>query len=429
MGKESTREDGATLVLVAMFLIGLLAFIALAVDGGRALAERRQVRNAADHAALNAAWASCNGEDPQTAADLSVVRNGYPTTSLSLTHLGGFTFRAQVNASLGTGFAGIVGIDQLDVAGIATAGCQGTSGSGYAIFAGGEDCFDNGKYQIDISGSKQIVYGNVHSNNNVVVGGSDNDFRGADNDQNTPPEPNDIYEFTFVPDDPTDFPNNLTIEDFKELDFSVSKGTEYDIGYPTFASVQAWPVGAPFDLSEGDYSQFWKDRAVFSTVNADITADDMKDGSGNYIDGVYYTENGDIFLNDSDIGTEANPVHITLVSRNGKVEINGSKQYLEPFTDHPDLMFNTYLVYGGIKYDLGTPEQCDKEAIKVNGSDSQWNGVFYAPNALISFSGSGTSTILNGSLIGWAVRLGGSEITIKAPDDTTPGPAQLQLLQ
>lgn len=48
-------EDGQVLVLVAVFLMGLLAVAGLVADGGLVLAQRRDLQNAADSAAAAAA--------------------------------------------------------------------------------------------------------------------------------------------------------------------------------------------------------------------------------------------------------------------------------------------------------------------------------------------------------------------------------------
>ena len=428
---RSIGDDGAVLVFVAVLLVGLLAFISLAVDGGRAFVERRDVRNAADHAAMNAAWASCHGGSPQAAADTSVERNGFPKEQVLLTHLGDHTYRARVESSLTTGFAAIVGVNQLDVAGEATADCVEGSGSpGYAIFAGGHTCYDDGKVQIDIPGSDQLIMGNVHSNNNVRIGGANNDFRGADN----PPPDTGPFEFTFVPDDSTP-PINHDIDDFDPTNYATNNGNEYDTGYPAYDSVQLWPIGQPFQPGDADghlagSDLFWRGiaQANGTYYSGDIKADDMKSG-GNYIDGVYFSENGNIELDHSDIGSAANPMEVTLIAKKGFIKITGSNQYLIPFTDPsiPDLTNNEYLAYAGIR--KSGAARCDKFGITLSGSTSQWNGTLFAPRSLVEMNGSDNSTVDQGSLIGWAVRLNGQNITIRANDSGTVGGPDLQLLR
>ena len=426
--KRPNSEEGAAIVLVAVFLVGLLAFISLAVDGGRALVERRDARNAADHAAMNAAWASCHGGNPQAAADTSVERNGFPKDQLTLTNLGGHTYRARVETSFPTGFAAIVGVDQLDVSGEATADCdEGTSSPGYAIFAGGTTCYDDGKVQVDVPGSDQLIIGNVHSNNNVKMSGANNDFRGVDND----PGDTGLFEFTFVPDD-TSPPINHDIDDFDPTNYATNNGNEYDLGYPAYDSVRDWPLNLP--MRPGDETghlagslEDWKEIAEDNGTyfSGDIKADDMKSG-GNYVDGVYYSHNGNIELDHSDMGSPSDPFEVTLIARKGFIKISGSNQYLIPYTGD-GLSGNEYLAYAGIRF--SGVERCDKFGITLSGSTSQWNGTFFAPRSLVEMNGSDNSTVDQGSLVGWAVRLNGQNITIRANDSGEVSGPNLRLLQ
>jgi Flp pilus assembly protein TadG len=75
-------EKGQALVLIAFAAVGLFAFTALSIDGGRVFSDRRHAQNAADTAALAAALARVRAQsDPDGAAKLSgearAVSNGY----------------------------------------------------------------------------------------------------------------------------------------------------------------------------------------------------------------------------------------------------------------------------------------------------------------------------------------------------------------
>jgi hypothetical protein len=56
MSEKKRREEGQVLVIVVVAIIALLAFVALAVDGGLAYVDRRSAQNAADAGALAGAW-------------------------------------------------------------------------------------------------------------------------------------------------------------------------------------------------------------------------------------------------------------------------------------------------------------------------------------------------------------------------------------
>lgn len=75
--KKNPSERGQTLVLIALALIAIFGFAALAIDGGRLYSERRRAQNAADAAAYAAASASVDGEAWDTAGLKQAEINGY----------------------------------------------------------------------------------------------------------------------------------------------------------------------------------------------------------------------------------------------------------------------------------------------------------------------------------------------------------------
>ena len=77
MDKKQSLESGQVFVLIALGLVGLLGFAALAIDGGMVYSHRRQAQNAADAAVLAAALAKVNGKDWQAAAQAQAVANGF----------------------------------------------------------------------------------------------------------------------------------------------------------------------------------------------------------------------------------------------------------------------------------------------------------------------------------------------------------------
>lgn len=71
------EERGQVLVLIALALVALVAFAALAVDGGMFFLTRRKTQSAADSAALSAGYAMCQGQNPIAAAVTIAGTNGY----------------------------------------------------------------------------------------------------------------------------------------------------------------------------------------------------------------------------------------------------------------------------------------------------------------------------------------------------------------
>lgn len=116
-------EKGQSLIHVSIAMFLLLAIVALAVDVGYALSERRRMQNAADAGALAGAYELCFG-DPSawetTALDYALNRNGAETATATLAD---WIVTVNTQETVETYLAGIVGINTLDVGAVAEAAC------------------------------------------------------------------------------------------------------------------------------------------------------------------------------------------------------------------------------------------------------------------------------------------------------------------
>ena len=68
-----TNNKGQVLVIIALMLIGLVAMLALVLDGGNTLSHRRQMQLAADAGALAGARYLCGDEPNQSAAASAAI--------------------------------------------------------------------------------------------------------------------------------------------------------------------------------------------------------------------------------------------------------------------------------------------------------------------------------------------------------------------
>ena len=87
---------------------------------------------------------------------------------------------------------------------------------------------------------------------------------------------------------------------------------------------------------------------------------------------------------------------------------------------------NALLAFGNEPY--GGIDQCDKFVVSMGGSTQSWQGVIYGPNGLIEMNGS-SNTTFTGSLIGFSVRLNGSDITIIADPSIAQGQPFVRLAE
>lgn len=109
------REHGQTLVVVAVMIVGLIAILALVIDGGNVYAERRRLQNAADAGALAGARALASklGEAAAyAAADQFTAQNGAQSWTTSIA---GRRVRVTAFRTLPMNFAQVIGIATIDV--------------------------------------------------------------------------------------------------------------------------------------------------------------------------------------------------------------------------------------------------------------------------------------------------------------------------
>lgn len=402
------------MVLFAIGSFVLIGAIGLGIDGSRTFEERRAAQTAVDHAATAAAYASCLGSNltaSRAAGQLAATRNNYDNAAASIVvtvepvdgagvPLPADTFRAAINSTIASTFARVLGINDFTISVEATAGgvdCGAGSGPG-AIYAGGNNC-TGGKYGVDVSGSNNEVYGGVHSNSDASVGGGSNDFT----ETTSPDYP-----------DPWTFVGTLKSG-------SIGNGNEYAAGYPldvgpSLPSPQ-WPAEwAPADATNAAMLTAYRDLAIangtyFTGKIESITKD-----------GVYYTTSTDGMDISSVTGTTRN---VVLVAPNGEIKISASGVTFNPYVNVA-LPRDGVLMFSG-KTQSGT-EKCDKYTISISGSSSDWNGILWAPGGLIEMNGS-TNVANDGSLIGWAIRLNGSDLVIRYDPNLFQGDPSVLILK
>jgi Putative Flp pilus-assembly TadE/G-like len=433
--RSDGRQSGQILVVVVLGLFVLIAAAALAVDGGRTFEERRAAQTAVDHAASAAAFAGCGGADlatAQAAGRLAAARNGFDdaaaAVAVTITQVGipsDYTYRAAISSQIPGTFARIVGMNTFTIGVEATAagtGCGATTvgSSPGAIFAGGNTC-TGGKYGVDISGSNDEVFGGIHSNSDAHVGGTSNDFD----------DPDPAH-------DPWTYIGSMT----------QGSGNEYQTGYPQdlgpLLPTPQWPAGwAPADVGSagspppaGSLLRAYYDLADANGSND--TDDTLFTDKVTAVtkDGVYYTSSSD----GMDISASPGVRKVVLVAPNGPIKVSGSGVTWTAITDaeidalpgmgtganlalnlpRPGVLMLSNYQWSGI-------DKCDKFTIAISGSNSDWNGILWAPGGLIEMSGS-SNVASFGSLIGWAVRLNGSDLVIRFDSNLFPTAADPSIL-
>lgn len=129
MKRNSVRkklELGQVIPLVVLLLVVIVSMVALILDGGSIMSNRRTAQAAADAAALAGAQRTCEGHaDAVSVAESYAINNG--ATSAVAT-LDGTEVTVTATVENSSFFAKIFGIETLTAKADATAGCYGVSG-------------------------------------------------------------------------------------------------------------------------------------------------------------------------------------------------------------------------------------------------------------------------------------------------------------
>ena len=390
------NEEGATAILVAVSLLMIFGLVALGIDGSLAFNDRRGSQNAADIAAMAAAWESCNPADsattPVNAALAAAAENGYDNTDAGVqvnvtgpsAASDGWTVAIQKVSGGVFGPATPYAPDNIDVISTATAHCvdQPILG-GYALFAGAATC--PGINELNTTSSSVTVNGNVHTNGDVNTGASFDvtgnvTYRG-DNKISDP----DTEATKFVG-SAIKYPLDLTLSD-------------YDLGSPRADAANAF--GEYYDFGSSVIDE--KALTGWSPPLAVLTATGIKITHS----GIYRTD-GDVTLGKVELAPD---VRVTFVAK-GQIKLTGNSDFegydpIEGPNGPRMALFSEYQPTGN---------RCNNKAITVSSNGVAWDGVIFAPNGSVDISAS-SATGINGSIISFVINLSGSSITVSFQDD------------
>lgn len=406
---HTTTESGTTAILVAVALLLLMGFTSLAIDAGLGFDDRRGTQNAADLAALAAAWQHCNPASavatPQVAAQQTATDNGYahtpaigqevrvtPNTGVPANDLWHVEIVTRNQGSFGA--ATPYAPDQLDILSEATARCtkKGVA-DGFALFGKAPNCPGVGG-DLDVSSANITVVGDVHGNGDVKITGS---------------SPNVTGTVTYRERDLTSAGITTTQYYGSAVDYPISLAfSEFDPG-----SARSSPPATPAT----EYHNF----DTTNITAASITARSLGTSSVGTVTitepGIYRTR-GRVDLKTVDVVLtgQALAKGVTFVSL-GKQELKSLSDItgyapLVAGGTFPILMFSEFGTYG-----------CNDVAIKVSGNDVSWGGLIFAPKGGVNISTAAATTLnFDGSIIAYTLNLSGGTINIQYQDDNSVDP-------
>ena len=375
----SREERGAALILTAIVLLVLVSVVGLALDGGQAYNTRRGTQNAADNAALAAAWAYCsNLSDPIGHGIQTAVANGYDASDVTITQITPSSsdgeFNAVITTTAETSFGRIMGVQEMTVVSEATAACNRSQSSGpAAMFAKGPNpgclLLKGGKANVtgfvysagDMEwngGGSHMLDADVHSDGNLTINGTYN-ILGTATASGTS---NEAQVITGVPKLNLDYPISFKISDFIP--------------------------GSPIAVATGDQYHFHAGNVKASDI--------QKLGPG-----IHFVQGN---VTNQGSGLKGRPYTIVAT---GTINMNSPE--FEAFYQGLAMMAGAF-----------SPPSCDSAAIDLGGNNSLLDGILFAPNGLLRVQGGA----VNGGMIAWAIDTGGNlDLTVNPDLFPTGDPA------
>jgi hypothetical protein len=410
-------ESGQAAVILAIAFVGLLAFSALAIDGGNAYLTRRNAQNASDAASMAGTRelyqilrvldpadmpgdpdgylrlvivdaAQRNGvpdtnDDPADAVNDNVeawyvnedgeIYTGAPVGNFFVIPPGARGIAATAHIPFDTFIAHI--IDRDNMTATTDAGSIFTERGGAVsstIYANATNCDPN---TLNLSGSQQLIGGGIHSNGDVHINGNTDHpsvYTGTLEYATTCSvqgaiivnPPNNLP----TQEPPTVLPLLFDIEDYAPGGLrAVAAGPNYH-----YLSAEDYPV---------------------KVRSQDLRAEELLDPHGNLTPGLYYADSS------FELSGALNGTGVTFVTP-GHFSLSSSHSYFSAY--EPQLLLFTL---------EGNPGTCNAGAINVNASEAEWTGLIYAPYGRVNMSMADNSSLW-GSIVGYTVELSGSEIKI-----------------
>lgn len=386
------QNPGQAIVLIALVMVALLGFTALAIDGGQLYFLQRDAQNAADAALVAALFELCRDptlmdtpEEQEATAGVAIEagknaaeQNGFvtgpdatvtvrvpydPGTGLSYNHV-----EVEIIASKPAQLVQVVYQGPLEVRARTTGHCQGghSFDEGYAMFAGGS-CGDK---TLEYSGSDADITGGLGSNGGVYVSGPGSTVDEATGSPVTC-QAGAVCESMEAPAEPMPMP---IIPDWDIKKFRPPDGE--------------WVIAAGshfYDVSSG-------------SLPAEV--------DGRLPKGIYYSS-GDIDANDAG----SDPSGITWVAE-GQIQFQSPGDGWSPYAqiDMPPMP---------LLFSNRGDRSCTKSKdIKTSG-EIGFVGVIYAPNGQVEISFSSGYTY-DGAIYAWLLNLSGSDFELNFNPDYFP---------
>lgn len=424
-------ESGQAIVLVGLMMVVLFAFTGLAIDGGGLFFLYRDAQNATDAAVLAAAYAQCVNGDVTAAALQAADENGFDNAtdnivtvrqgpsvilpagvSLSPTVKHNLV-QVQIDAEKPSYFIQVVYPGPLSVTSRSVSYCR--KAVDYSKLSGMMALGNEGNcVEINISGSRTVFEGDMHSNDQISSTGSDNKFRQVESDDSvTLTDSSLVHGNKNSYDPPTMEPSAPSPEyilDEDNLDYYNVLHLEYALYRPGGEVWNAIPDGYKEHIDED---------------HPDMGSNGTWSPSNTTLEGLYFVEGNIKIGNKITWGPEG----ITLIAT-GTIDFNADKD--DEVSYYKGIMNETD---GGVQYpglilasahprsdftDLTGDKYCGNasNSIKFSGPNNNMTGIIYAPYMTIDAAASDNTFV--GMLIAQSLSFSQSDMTIRVDKSLAP---------
>jgi Flp pilus assembly protein TadG len=443
--KKYGRERGQALVMIALAMTALVAFLALSIDGGMAYNQRRESQNGADSGAVAGAYtvlsqrraSAVNQAAVRTRVNQAVQAHGIPDTdglpnnringnvdvfyTNSEGQILGSGCQVSVNCSSAvanqawgvtvrvrkpftTFFAGIVGRPNMTVAanavGVARRGPPGSGGLDYAVFStNSRQC---GGFTTHIHGGWGTITGNVHTNSDINHAGGNQVVHGRITHVGACHMCTATQGTTSVAVQTPELPDYNA---YRALAMSEAQGAQ---GNYFNRNVTNTHLGTP--------------SRPFTHITGSLT---IQNASVN-LRGLIYVQ-GPVNID----GASLNSASVFTLISDSSITFNGNNVSLAggPYTNpnYPILRDNVVTLYSGQSPTASQVCGGSVESIKFAGAGHYIRGAVLAPHGIVHLAGA--SIRVDGSLIGSTVMVTGGSHDIRAAGYFPPQIDRIELLQ
>jgi Flp pilus assembly protein TadG len=440
MSLRSGRRQGQAIVLIALVMVAVLAFVALAIDGGELYLTRRKAQNAADGAVIAAVYELC--KDPSQ-PDVTANPPAYPTSrtedaiaaAIAAAADNGFTIAESdvtfpdapgdynhilvtVTTTKEARLIQVVYKGPLVVSAAAEGTCKPATKhvTGMAMVGLGACSGGGGAHGIAYSGSDVTITGGFSTNGDASFSGSaghQTTISACPSGVTTGPCTTSPAGSTVDGTDPAISNSKVA---YSPLDPVTSPA---ETKFPAFWSISEFQAGGPVYTVAQELGVY---HAASGNISSWSGFPGINSNGSNLTPGIYYVP-GNVSLNASDM-KNAKLSGVTLVATGTiSIGLTGSDTNVWTMYQFPKLYPNDTAAHQQgeevgmgpmpVIYADGGPNACTNSAAYGVNSSGRFNfmGVIYSPKGKCSFSfNSGGSA--DGALICMQVDVSGSTYTI-----------------